>query len=70
MPKAAPKSNKIASELIDVLKAKVKIDEFTFRKYLREIDSLNDRFSDDYLKALAYAAFGLKDDAVHFSRHH
>ncbi|HCI6075089.1 MAG: hypothetical protein E6235_09240 [Anaerococcus vaginalis] len=66
MPKAAPKSNKIASELIDVLKAKVKIDEFTFRKYLREIDSLNDRFSDDYLKALAYAAFGLKDDAVHF----
>ena len=66
MPKAAPKSNKIAIELIDVLRAKTKIDEFTFRKYIREIDRLNDRFSEDYLKALAFAAFGLKDEAVQF----
>lgn len=66
MPKAAPKSNKIASELIDVLRAKTKIDEFTFRKYLRDIDRLNDRFSEDYLKALAFAARGHKDDAVQF----
>ncbi|EPP7093066.1 hypothetical protein [Klebsiella michiganensis] len=66
MPKAARKSNQIADELIDVLMSKTKIEDFTFRKYLREIDKLNDRFSEDYLKALACAAHGRKDDAVAF----
>ncbi|HFS8089558.1 TPA: hypothetical protein ACH2JA_001908 [Enterobacter hormaechei] len=66
MPKAVPKSLEISVQLIDHLRLRTQLDDFSFRRCLREIEKLNDRYSEDYLKALAYAAYGRKDEAVQF----
>ncbi|WPU24475.1 hypothetical protein RI049_06900 [Cedecea neteri] len=66
MPTAVPKSFEISVQLIDHLRLKIQLDDFSFRRCLREIENLNDRYSEDYLKALAYAAYGKKDEAVEF----
>ncbi|AUZ70354.1 MULTISPECIES: hypothetical protein [Citrobacter freundii complex] len=66
MPKAVPKSLEISIQLIDYLRLRKKLDDFNFRRYIRQIEGLNDRFSQDYLLALAYAANGRKDEAVSF----
>lgn len=66
MPQAEPKANEIASELIDLLQDRTIISQMDFYRYIREIEKLNDKVSEDYLKALANGAFGRKDVAVAF----
>lgn len=66
MPKAVPKSLEISVQLIDHLRLRTQLDDFSFRRCLRDIENLNDHYSENYLKALAYAAYGRKDEAVQF----
>lgn len=66
MPEALPKYIEISGELVDYLKYRNKLDDFSFHKYIREIEKLNDPLSEDYLKALACAANGRQEDAILF----
>lgn len=42
MPKAVPKSLEISIQLIDYLRLRKKLDDFNFRRYIRQIEGLND----------------------------
>lgn len=66
MPRAELKANEIGSELIDLLLSNAQISEMRFYRYIKDIEKLNDKASEDYLKALANAAYGRKDTAVDF----
>lgn len=66
MPKAAPKSLEIAAQLVNYLRTGTKLDDFSFHRFFRDVEKLNDRQSEDYLKALACGASGRKDEAIEF----
>lgn len=66
MPQARPKANLIGSELIDLLQAKSSLTEMEFYRYIKDIEKLNDKTAEDYLKALANGVYGRKDAAVAF----
>ncbi|AGN84939.1 hypothetical protein [Enterobacter sp. R4-368] len=66
MPQAELKANEIGSELIDLLQAKSSITEMEFYRYIKDIEKLKDRVSEDYLKALANGVYGRKDIAIDF----
>lgn len=67
MPQVATKASKISSELTVYLTEGERLDDISFRRYLRDIDALKDHVVEDYLKALAFGAYGRVDDAIaHF----
>lgn len=66
MPQAAPKSNQISNELIDILVSKQSLTEMQFYRYIKDIEKLKDSQSESYLKALANGAYGRRDTAIAF----
>lgn len=66
MPQAAPKSSQISNELIDMLMSRMSVSEMEFYRYIRDIEHLNDKAAEDYLKALANAVYGRKEVAIAF----
>ncbi|EOX9504191.1 TPA: hypothetical protein MC588_004404 [Citrobacter amalonaticus] len=66
MPQLALKANEISNELVDILANKTELTEMQFYRYIKDIEKLHDNSSEDYLKALANAAYGRKDAAVAF----
>lgn len=67
MPQLATKASKLSSELTVYLTDGERLDDVSFRRYLREIEALKDRVVEDYLKALVFGAYGRVDDAIaHF----
>lgn len=70
MPQLALKANEISNELVDILANKTELTEMQFYRYIKDIEKLHDNSSEDYLKALANAAYGRKDAAVAFLKNH
>lgn len=69
MLQPAIKSAEISTELTAYLTEGERLDEVSFRRYLRDIDALKDPVAEDYLKALVFGAYGREDDAIaHFER--
>lgn len=66
MPQPASKASVISEQLTKYLQEEVRLDDFSFRRLLREIEVLRDPISEDYLFALAYGAHGQVDDAISF----
>lgn len=69
MPQPATKVHLISEELTEYLVKGVRLDDVSFRRYLRDVDALKDSVVEDYLKALVFGAYGREADAItHFER--
>lgn len=66
MLQPAKKASVISARLTKYLKDGVRIDDFSFRRMLREIEALRDPVSEDYLLALVYGAHGQVNEAIGF----
>ncbi|HCP1111186.1 TPA: hypothetical protein OF761_001593 [Escherichia coli] len=66
MLQPAKKASVISAGLTKYLKDGVRIDDFNFRRMLREIEALRDPVSEDYLLALVYGAHGQVNEAIGF----
>jgi tetratricopeptide (TPR) repeat protein len=66
MPKPALKADELGNQLLDMLMQERKLSEMSFYAILRDIDKLNDNSAGDYLKALANAIYGRRDEAVSY----
>lgn len=66
MPQPLPKFVEINDELTDRLSAGSVLSEMEFYRYIRSIESVNDKAVQSYLYAMAHAAYGKKEKAVAF----
>ncbi|GAB5070905.1 hypothetical protein SedNR2807_10910 [Citrobacter sedlakii] len=66
MPQPAKKASVISEQLTKYLQDEVRIDDFSFRRMLREIEALRDPVSEDYLFALVHGAHGQVNEAISF----
>lgn len=66
MPQPLPKYLEINDELTDRLSSNDLLSEMEFRRYIKRIEALTDIHTQNYLYAMAYAAYGKKDKAIPF----
>lgn len=66
MPQPLPKYVEINDELTDRLSTDSLLSEMEFYRYFKSIDSLKDKAMQNYLFAMAYAAYGEKEKAIPF----
>lgn len=66
MPQPLPKYVEINDELTDRLSSDDLLSEMEFYRYIKSIEALKDKAMQNYLYAMVYAAYGIKEKAILF----